>query len=128
MNPDEKRSLIERYLLAYNNFDLDGMLTVLHPDIEFQNISRGKTNASIVGKEAFRQLAEQGKAVFTSRRQKIREYQSASPHEASIRVLFKGVVGMNLPNGLKKGAILEVEGRSEFQFKDGLIYRIKDIS
>ena len=28
MNHDEKRALIERYLNAYNTFDIDGMLAV----------------------------------------------------------------------------------------------------
>ena len=30
MNEDEKRSLIERYFAAYNAFDIDGMMSVIH--------------------------------------------------------------------------------------------------
>ena len=41
MKEDDKRSLIKRYLDAYNAFDIDGMMSVIHPDIEFKNVSRG---------------------------------------------------------------------------------------
>lgn len=127
MTQAAKRALIEHYLNAYNTFDIEGMLATLHPEIEFQNISNNKVNATAKGKEAFRVLAEQAKSVFTTRQQKIRELKFVDD-EVHIQVLFKGVAAKSLPNGLKKGLALEVQGRSEFQFKDNLIARITDIS
>ena len=55
MNEDEKRSLIERYLASYNAFDIDGMMAVIHPDIEFKNVSGGEVNATASGSDEFRQ-------------------------------------------------------------------------
>jgi hypothetical protein len=34
----------------------------------------------------------------------------------------------DLPNGMKAGETLRLNGRSEFTFCDGKIYRIKDVS
>lgn len=127
MDLKAKRALIEHYLEAYNNFDIDAMLAVIHPEIEFKNISNHKINATALGKEAFRQLAEQAKSVFASRQQKIRRVQMNGDY-LQITIIFRGVVNKSLPNGFKKGSAIEVEGTSEFQFKDNLIYRITDIS
>ncbi len=30
MDEDEKRSLVKRYLAAYNGFDIDGMMELIH--------------------------------------------------------------------------------------------------
>jgi hypothetical protein len=38
MNDDEKRTLIERYLATYDAFDIDNMMSVRHPGIEFKNV------------------------------------------------------------------------------------------
>ena len=39
MNCDEMRALLDRYLSAYNAFDIEGMLAVIHSDIEFKNVA-----------------------------------------------------------------------------------------
>lgn len=57
MNKEEKHVLIDRYLAAYNAFDIDGMMEVIHSDIEFENISGGKGNATASGTVEFRKLA-----------------------------------------------------------------------
>ena len=68
---DEMRSLIERYITAYNAFDVDGMLSAIHSDIDFQNISGGAITATASGIDEFRSLAEQSRSYFSSRRQTI---------------------------------------------------------
>lgn len=67
---DEQQILIDRYITAYNGFDVDGMLAVLHPDVESRNVSGGEVNASASGAEEFRRMVEQSKG-FSSRRQQI---------------------------------------------------------
>jgi hypothetical protein len=49
MNADESRVLIERYIDPNNSFDIDGMMDVIHPDIELKNVSVGEVNASASG-------------------------------------------------------------------------------
>jgi ketosteroid isomerase-like protein len=127
MDEDEKRSLVECYLAAYNAFDIDVMMAVIHPDIEFKNVSGGEVNATTSGAGDFRLLAEKSSELFRSRKQKILTFWS-NADQASIAVAFEGVLASDLPNRMKAGETLRLNGRSEFTFCDGKIYRIKDVS
>ena len=127
MDEDEKRSMVECYLAAYNAFDIDGMMAVIHPGIEFKNVSGGEVNATTSGASDFRLLAEKSRELFRSRKQKILTFWS-NADQASIAVAFEGVLASDLPNGMKAGETLRLNGRSEFTFCDGKIYRIKDVS
>ena len=126
-NEDEKRSLVECYLAAYNAFDIGGMMAVIHPDIEFKNVSGGEVNATTSGAGDFRLLAEKSSELFRSRKQKILTFWS-NADQASVAVAFEGVLASDLPNGMKAGETLRLNGRSGFTFCDGKIYRIKDVS
>ena len=127
MDEDEKRSLVERYLAAYNAFDIDGMMELIHPNIEFKNLSGGEVNATASDAVEFRQLAEKSKALLRSRKQTMIKFQS-NADEASIEVVYEGVLASDLPNGMKTGETLHLNGQSVFKFRDGMIYRIKDVS
>ncbi|MBN2062516.1 MAG: nuclear transport factor 2 family protein [Deltaproteobacteria bacterium] len=74
MNEDDKRSVIVRFLNAYNAFDIDGMMSVIHPDIEFKNVAGGEINATASGIDEFHKLAEQSKKLFYSRKQTIKKF------------------------------------------------------
>ncbi len=126
MNPDEKKALIDRYLIAYNAFDIEAMLALLHPEIKFKNISGGKVNASASGIGEFRKLAEQSKKLFSSRQQTMTKFEDTG-ERTMIEVKFRGVLAMDF-NGMKQEHVLELIGRSEFQFRDGLICKITDMS
>lgn len=117
--------LIERYIEAYNTFDIETMLSTLHPDITFQNISNGEVNAETHGIEAFRTLAEQSKGLFTSRKQTINHIET-NESQTRIDVAFEAILAIDLPNGLKAGELLQLQGSSEFIFRDGKIVNIVD--
>ncbi|MDY6939973.1 MAG: nuclear transport factor 2 family protein [Cyanobacteriota bacterium] len=127
MTEPEKRDLIERYLSAYNAFDVDGMMDTLHPQIEFENISGGEVNATASGADEFRQIAQRATGLFSSRNQTVRVFE-ANEKGAAIEVSYEGVLAADLPNGMKAGEILQLNGRSEFEFKEGKISRIVDRS
>lgn len=127
MNEDEKLSIIERYLDSYNTFDIDGMISVIHSDIEFKNRADGEVNAKASGIDEFYHLAEQSKKLFSSRKQTILKFQTKDD-QAFIDVAYEGVLASDLPNGLKAGETLRLNGHSEFTFRDGKIYRLTDIS
>lgn len=127
MTEREKRTLIDRYLDAYNAFDVDGMMAVLHPDVEFRNVAGGEVNASASGAAAFREMADQATALFTARHQRITSFDASGPG-ATIGVDYEGVLASDLPNGFKAGETLRLSGRSEFSFADGKIVLIRDIS
>ncbi len=125
MGADEKRTLVDRYIAAYNDFDVDGMLALLHRDVEFRNISGGEVNASASGAEEFRRLAEQSKGLFSSRRQEITRFESDG-NTAAVDISYEGVLASDLPNGMNAGDMLRLEGRSEFGFRDSKTHRITD--
>jgi len=127
MNPAEMRVLVDRYIDAYNRMDLEGMLVTFHPDVEFTNISGGIVSASTKGVAELKALAEQSLSLFSERHQDILSFETRASR-ALATIGFRAVVANDLPNGLKKGQILELAGRSEFEFLNGAISKIIDIS
>ncbi|MDK9705554.1 MAG: nuclear transport factor 2 family protein [Desulforhopalus sp.] len=127
MTPDEMKTLVERYIAAYNRMDVDEMLLTVHPDVEFKNISAGMVNASTTGISELRALAQQSLSLFTERQQVIESFQCEGSR-AQVAIVFRAVVASDLPNGLKSGQVLNLTGRSEFEFHDGAISKITDIS
>jgi ketosteroid isomerase-like protein len=127
MRSHEKRALVERYIASYNAFDIEGMMRVIHPDIEFKNVSGGEITATASGADQFRQLAEQSKDLFISRKQTITGFE-VNGDQASVKIAYEGVLACDLPNGMKAGEALSLNGRSEVTFRDGKIFRLRDIT
>ena len=127
MDTDAKRALIMRYLDAYNGFDVEAMMATVHDDVVFQNISAGEVTAQADGAASLRQMAEQAKAIFASRCQRLLAF-SDTDEGATIEVAFEGVLACDLPNGMRAGQEIRLEGRSEFAFKDQRLISIVDIS
>lgn len=121
------RALVDRYIDAYNRMNVDEMLLTVHPDVEFKNISDGVVNASTTGVSELRALALQSLPLFSERQQAIEAFQCEGSH-AMATVAFRAVVANDLPNGLKSGQVLSLAGRSEFEFRNGAIWKITDVS
>ena len=124
---DPCRALIERYLAAYNTFDVPGMLALVHPDVTFENVSGGQMTASARGREEFRALAEHASTLFTSRRQTIQEYVTTE-HGAQVGIDYEGVLAVDLGPELRAGATLRLAGRSTFEIRNGRIVLLVDES
>ena len=71
MRYDIYQKIIENYIDAYNSFDIDRMLSHIHDDIKFENISNGEINLTTNGIAELRNQAEQAKGLFKERKQKI---------------------------------------------------------
>lgn len=127
MDDKEKQDLIEKYIVVYNAFDIDGMMSVLHPEITFKNISGGEETASASGEAAFWNLAEQSKVLCMSRKQTI-ENIDFSTDSATVKIAYEAILAVDLPNGLKAGDELNMPGKTEFAFAEGKIFGITDIS
>jgi hypothetical protein len=127
MNADEQKSIIERFIRAYNDFDINGMVARMHPNCSFQNVSGQEVTASTTGLAEFRGLADRSKALFSTRCQKAVRYEFEG-EKVTLGIAFEGVLRADLPNGMKAGDVLKLEGRSLYEFQDGLIYRLTDYS
>ena len=49
MTLEEQKILIQNYIAAYNSFDIDGMLALVHPEVIFKNVAGGQVNAEAMG-------------------------------------------------------------------------------
>ncbi len=121
------QALINRYVQAYNAFDIEGMIKTVSDNIEFENISHGVVNAYSKGVNEFRELAEQGQFLFTSREQNITAMEEIDD-QIITQISYRGVLSVDLPNGLKVGETFALEGKSIFSFKEGKISRIQDVN
>ncbi|MCF7221866.1 nuclear transport factor 2 family protein [Marilutibacter chinensis] len=122
-----RQALIDRYIAAYNAFDVDGMLAVLAPDVRFENFSAGRLTAQAHGIEAFRQLAGHAAALFSEREQRVTARRDHADRVV-VDIAYRGVLAADIPDGPKAGTVLEMTGQSEFEFADGRISRIVDRS
>ena len=127
MKQQEMKDIIDKYLKAYNLFDIDGMLACMHDDVEFKNISGGNINLTTNGIKELRSAAEQAKSIFEYRYQKINKYHFENDI-SSIEIDYEGVLSKDIPNGLRSGERIKLKGRSVFKFKDGKIVSLSDYS
>lgn len=122
-----RETIITNYIAGYNSFDINRMLANVSNNVVFENINQGEITMRLEGVEAFRHQAEQAKVLFTQREQCITSFD----HEddaTEIGISYKATLTMDLPNGMKKGDVLELKGRSVFRFADHTITAITDIS
>ncbi|MDR9744364.1 nuclear transport factor 2 family protein [Paenibacillus taichungensis] len=127
MENSNLKDLIEKYLSAYNTFNIDGMIGVLNENIHFRNISKGEVNSETKGIQEFRTLAEQSIQVFSQRRQVIKNIIFAGD-KAEVDIDYEGILSSDLPNGMKAGETLKLQGKSIFQVKDKKLILIEDLS
>lgn len=127
MTATAKRTLIDRYVAAYNRFDVDAMLETVHPQVRFENVSGGAVTAATVGAEALRETAEQGASLFASRHQTVTAFEDGDGG-AAIEIDYEGTLARDLPGGPSAGETVHIEARTEFAFADGRISRIRDVS
>ena len=123
----EREKIIKDYITAYNNFDIEKMLTHLDEQIKFENISNGVTNMTLTDLNSFREQAEQAKKLFTTRKQTIKSW-IHQDNLTEIEIEYNAVLAIDLPNGLKKDDILNLEGKSIFKFSEDKIIELTDIS
>lgn len=127
MRQDLYQKIIENYIDAYNSFDINRMLSDMHDDIKFENISNGDVNLVTNGSMELRNQAEQAKKLFKERIQKIRDIKFYDDL-VEVEIDFKGVLAVDFSEELKAGSVIELKGSSIFRFKDNKIIELKDIS
>jgi len=127
MKQEEIKHAIDRYIEAYNNFDIDAMIKVLAPDIRFENVLGGEVNAKTSGKTEFEILARQSAQLFSSRKQTGKTIKIEGD-SAFVEIEFEGILAHDLPNGLKAGRTLVLKGTTEFLFTNGFMSSIVDKS
>lgn len=121
------KEIINKFIAAYNSFDIDSMVSLLHPEVQFKNISNEEVDVQTEGKEQFEKLARQSAMLFREREQKVISCNEAD-NKVNVEIQYRAILAVDLPNGLKSGDRMEMQGRSEYIIKDGLIYSVIDKS
>ena len=124
---EEQKKIIENYVNSYNKLDVNGMTMDLDEKVVFENISNEKVDLRTEGIKDFKQQAESAIKYFEERKQTIESWDFRD-NKVFLKIDYKAVLAMDLPNGLKKGDTLKLRGQSEFEFWDGKIIRIADKS
>ncbi len=119
------KKIVQNYIAAYNNFDIEGMVSNLHRDVTFKNISEGKITLQLVGKKAFLIQATEAKKLFKQREMKILK-ELYNDNVVEVEIEFTGTFHPHFFDDSKNS--ISIKGRSIFSFKDGKIISIEDIS
>lgn len=127
MESPQAKKLVVDYIEAYNRFDVAGMLAPLHDEVIFRNVTGGEVSLTIHGKAEFQAQAEQARQYFSQREQRVTDWQTAD-NRVEVLIDYSAVAAIDLPNGLKAGDTLQLQGKSVFLFSDGKISAIDDIS
>ncbi|MBL0913291.1 MAG: nuclear transport factor 2 family protein [Bacteroidia bacterium] len=123
----KREEIIREYVNAYNRFDTEGMLRHMDENILFTNISGGITDLELRGREAFREQALKAAGIFSERSQEILSMEH-HPDHSEVQIAYRGVLAADLPNGMKKGDEMLLQGRSVFRFSGDSITALTDIS
>ncbi len=126
MKEKRMKQIIDEYIRAYNEFNVDGMLRNVHKDVELKNTTNGEVNVQFKGIDILKQQAEQSVDLFKKREMMIIE-QVINGNTVENKISFKGVTAIDFPDGPKEGELVKLEGKSIFQFKKGKIVLIEDI-
>jgi ketosteroid isomerase-like protein len=125
-NADQTQT-IERYLAAYNAFDVAGMLALLSANVRFENFSGGQLTAAANGVGEFGRLAEQSTSMFSEREQRITSAEQVDG-AIVIGVAYRARLAVDIPDGPRAGTVFNLQGQTEFRFDGALIASIVDRS
>ncbi|RZK34092.1 MAG: nuclear transport factor 2 family protein [Hymenobacter sp.] len=127
MDITQAKLLVDKYIEAYNGFDVPGMLACLHPDVRFEHSTNGDVTVRLAGKGAFEAQAARAAAWFRERTQHVTAFRWQD-EQAEAAIDYFAITATDLPNGINAGTTLQFSGRSVFSFRDGLIAFIQDFS
>jgi steroid delta-isomerase-like uncharacterized protein len=121
------RDIVDRYIASYNAFDIAGMLSLLAPDVRFENYEGDDLTVSTSGIDEFGELAERSKAAFSEREQRVTSMR-IEHGRVIVDIDYRGRLAVDMPGGPPAGTLIELRGQSEFSFSDGKIDIIIDRS
>ncbi|MFD2557089.1 helix-turn-helix domain-containing protein [Sphingobacterium tabacisoli] len=123
-----KESVIENYILAYNNKSVSSMLEDLSTDLYFVNIVGGENTLTLSGKKEFEKQAKKALTYFSTRQQSILSF-SHNGNTTEVEINYEAIAAMDFPNGTKAGEKISLNAKSIFEFShDGKIIKMTDIS
>lgn len=125
---NDRTNKIFSYVEAYNSMDVGKMTVDFDDQVVFLNIMNGEKTMELHGIEDFKKQAIEALSYFSERQQSI----ETLPHNidsTEISISYRAIAAMNFPNGLKKGDVINLQGKSVFEFSgDGKIVKLTDLA
>jgi predicted ester cyclase len=127
MTENQMLEVVYDYVEAYNTYDIARMAWHLDECVHFSNTFQGLLNRDTKGLEKFREQALASSELFENRKQEITSL-VLKPESITATISFEGIARKNLGQQLRKGESLFISGKSTFEFKNGKVVRIEDVS
>lgn len=126
MTGEEKRTIIEAYVHAFNAFDVEGMVAYLHPDARCITIVDGVVTCSVEGIDYVRshELAESARC--SSRKKTVMECYERG-EQVVLELSYSCVLAADQAGGLKSGDTVTLEGIAEVTFIDEKVSEVAEI-
>lgn len=125
---NDRTEKVFRYVEAYNQMDVEDMITDFDDEIVFQSIMNGEQTMELEGIDEFKKQAIEALSYFSEREQSIVSI-THTQGSTEIVINYRAIAALDFPNGLKKGDEINLEGKSVFEFStDGKISRLTDIA
>ncbi|MFT4533159.1 MAG: hypothetical protein ACJA1A_002571 [Saprospiraceae bacterium] len=122
-----RKHMVQSYISAYNNFNIDGMEENLDAHILFENYTNGHLTHVANGMKEFRSMAVAGSEFFISRLQTVMCWE-ISENNIVVDIKCRGIAKVNLQNRINAGEKIEMDGKSAFTFHQNKIIKIVDKS
>ncbi len=123
----KREEIIKNYVDGYNAFDIDKMVRDFNEAIIFKNINNNEVTMVLKGIGAFKEQADKAKSYFESRLQTIKSFAHKSD-TTEFEIDYIAISASDLPNSLKKGGQIKLNGRSIFKFYRNQIVELIDIA
>lgn len=125
---NDRTNKIFSYVEAYNSMDVGKMTVDFDDQIVFLNIMNGENTMELHGIEDFKKQAIEALSYFSERQQSI-ETLIHNIDSTEISINYRAIAAMDFPNGWKKGDVINLQGKSVFEFSgDGKIAKLTDIA
>lgn len=112
---NDRTEKVFRYVEAYNQMDVEDMITDFYDEIVFQSIMNGEQTMELEGIDEFKKQAIEALSYFSEREQSIVSI-THTQGSTEIVINYRAIAALDFPNGLKKGDEINLEGKSVFEF------------
>jgi len=120
------KTIVQQYISAYNNFDIEKMVSLMHRDCIFESRVNNKVTLSTKGQTSFRQICNLSKKNYKFRKQVIEDFKEYE-NRVEVKLYFKATLAVDIPDLGKKDEQIAFETKSIFEFKNERIYKITNL-
>lgn len=127
MKKEKQKNIIENYITAFNNFDIDKMIENLSTNITFKNTENGIITLTTNSKEEFIDISKKSMDFFKNRKIEIIDFDYVD-NIVIVYYKFIAILSQDLNDKFKKGDTFNLGGKTIFTFKNKKIIALEDFS